>query len=141
MQRCPELAAVRSQVAADQQTGNSGCSLAPFASHSQVSLSSTLEILEPLNMITCSQRLADRHPYRLSSSFTDRSRPYHGREACGLPVRHRRQQPIQPAAWGQNRELNKPSPESWELEPDDWDKIDEYDEQDVINAIYEVLKL
>ena len=30
-------------------------------------------------------------------------------------------------------------PGSWELEPDDWDRLGEYDEQELINAIYEVL--
>ncbi|KAK9800187.1 hypothetical protein WJX73_006317 [Symbiochloris irregularis] len=62
---------------------------------------------------------------------------YAGGRAAGLSVRRRQRQLARPAAWFSTRPTPPPAPESWELEADDWDKIDDYDEQEVINAIYE----
>ena len=45
------------------------------------------------------------------------------------------------AAWFGSKQpepQEPPSSNSWELEADDWDNLDEYDEQELINAIYEV---
>lgn len=61
------------------------------------------------------------------------------------PCRPQQLNLIRTAAWFATRQQapqEQRPVESWELEPDDWDRLDgDYDDQELINAIYEVCLL
>ena len=62
--------------------------------------------------------------------------------------RHIAYHPCSPARWraaawfgrGSDRTAGQPA-ESWELEDDEWDRLDDSDEQELANAIFEVMSI